>query len=245
LTRAVHDIRVPLMAVHGYCGLLLAGQLGPVSTEQARILERMKSSLTRLGGLAESMMELGVGGDLSTKVHLQNAKLEPCINQAVHEILYLAEQKQIALNLDLEPPTGILLFDPGKLEQVLVNLLDNGCKFTPRNGAIDIHGYSVDHRFAEEMPSGGYRIDIRDTGPGIPAERIRTVFDEFTSYGGSSDRSGAGLGLAICRMIVNSHNGRIWATSGQYGATFSLVLPYEVNYSDRQLKHELMKASID
>ncbi len=242
LTRAVHDIRVPLMAVNGYCGLLLAGQLGPINAEQARILDRMQASLTRLGGLAESMMELGVSGDLSTKINLQNAMVEPCVNQAVHEILHLAEQKQIALNLDLEPATGTLLFDPGKLEQVLVNLLDNACKFTPRKGMIEIRGYSVDAAFAEEMRSGGYRIDISDTGPGIPADRIETVFDEFTSYGGSCDRSGAGLGLAICRMIVKSHNGRIWAASGPRGAVFSLVLPYEAGNSDGHSTHQLTKA---
>ncbi len=112
------------------------------------------------------------------------------------------------------------MFDLGQLEQVLVNLLDNACKFTPKRGSIHIRGYSVEHQFAGG-PGSGYRIDVTDTGLGIPSERIDRVFDEYTSYEGSADRSGAGLGLAICRMVVNAHNGRIWASSGAGGSTFS------------------------
>ncbi len=104
MNRAVHDIRVPLMTTHGYCGLLLDGQSGPVTSEQARVLEKMRRSLTRLGGLADALLDLGMGAKFSTKVHLQNSNLEACIHQAIHEILPLAEQKQISLDIDVEPP---------------------------------------------------------------------------------------------------------------------------------------------
>jgi signal transduction histidine kinase len=245
LTRAVHDIRAPLMAIQGYCGLLLAGQFGPVSDEQVHILERMQRSLARLGGLAEAMMELGMGGKAAAKLKLENACLESCVKQAVHEIRPFAQQKQIEVTLELTPPTAPLLFDSAQLEQVLANLLDNGCKFTPKQGTIRIRGYSVcSDEARSEAPFPGYRLDISDTGSGIGAERIEQVFDEYTSYGGSADRSGAGLGLAICRMVVSAHHGRIWATSHGSGTTFSILLPYPRAHVEHQHTLQAMKAAV-
>lgn len=243
LTRAVHDIRAPLMAIQGYCGLLLAGQFGPVNDDQVQILERMDRSLVRLGRLAEAMMELGMGGKAAASVKVENSCLESCVKQAVHEIRPFAQQKQIDVALELAPPTAPLRFDPAQLEQVLVNLLDNGCKFTPKRGSIRILGYSVDE-VASEAPFPGYRLDISDSGPGIGADRIERVFDEYTSYGGSADRSGAGLGLAICRMIIGAHNGRIWATSKGSGTTFSIVLPYPRAHVERQETFQAMRAAV-
>ena len=246
LTRAVHDIRAPLMAIQGYCGLLLAGQFGVVNEEQIHILGRMQRSITRLAGLAEVMMELGVGGGaVGAKVKLDESCLEECIKQAVHEIRPFTNQKAIDVALNLEGPAAPLFFDSVQMEQVLVNLLDNGCRFTPRRGSIRIHGYSVaPHQVTADAPFPGYRLDIIDSGPGIPIERMDRVFDEYTSYGGPTDRSGAGLGLAICRMIVNAHNGRIWATSRAGGATFSILLPYPRTHVDRQPVLQAMRAAV-
>jgi two-component system sensor histidine kinase KdpD len=71
-----------------------------------------------------------------------------------------------------------------------------------------------------------YRIDVSDSGPGIPPECLSSIFEEYTSYSGGKDRSGAGLGLAISKGIVELHKGRIWAEPRSRGATFSFVLPY-------------------
>jgi signal transduction histidine kinase len=70
-----------------------------------------------------------------------------------------------------------------------------------------------------------YRVDIRDSGNSIPAEHIDHIFEEYTSYAGGRDRSGGGLGLAISRMIVDQHDGRIWAENTESGPMFSIVLP--------------------
>ncbi len=236
LTRAIHDLRVPLMAVQGYCGLLAAGQLGLLNVEQTRILEKMQRSLTRLGRLAEAMLDLGTGAQPGTKLKLENASLESCIQQAVYEILPSLEKKQISLNLEVEPPGEGLLFDSGKIEQVLVNLLDNGCKFTPKGGSITIRGSSIPTAEVADVglphASGGYRIDVSDTGPGIAPAHLQNIFDEHTSYGDPASRAGFGLGLAICRVIIREHKGRIWASSDAQGATFSLVLPLAPSLND-------------
>jgi len=225
LMRAIHDIRVPLMASHGYCGLLLAGQLGAVSTEQKRVLERMERSLARLEGLTDSLMNFGTQSDSLRRSQFQASSIETSVSQAVHETLPLVEQKGITLNLDVQPPAHPIFFDPGQIEQVLVNLIDNACKFTPKNGLIEVRGYAPESS-PEHDSRGAYRIEIKDTGPGIASEVMERIFDEYASYQGASGRSGAGLGLAICRMLVEAHQGRIWATSNDLGATFSFELPY-------------------
>lgn len=241
LARSIHDIRVPLMAVQGYCDLLLAGQLGSIEPEQARVLERMQRSLTRLGRLVGAMLDLGTCSDVTDKLKLEHASIEACVQQAVYEILPFVEKKQISLNVDVEAPNGVLLFDSEQLEEVLVNLLDNACKFTPKGGAITIRGRSID---AQELgkaalldTTAGYCIDISDNGRGINPDHIDHIFDEHTSYGNAMDRSGSGLGLAICRMIVEAHKGRIWADSGTQGACFSFVLPLARSFNNSHASH--------
>jgi signal transduction histidine kinase len=134
-----------------------------------------------------------------------------------------------------------LCLDTHQLEQAFMNLLDNACKFTPRFGSIEIRGYpffwerrlpnvaldfSSDRREQQVWAPNSYRIDIRDSGPGVHPDHLDAIFEEYTLYPAGQDRSGGGLGLAVCKMIVDQHNGRIWAENGPNGAVFSVVLPF-------------------
>jgi signal transduction histidine kinase len=230
LARSMHDVRVPLMAVQGYCDLLLAGELGPMSAQQSQILARMQRSIKRLGGLFEGMAHLNQGQENDLQLNLERGHLDDCIYQALNEIRPLAERKQISLQVHLDGARGVLRFDSGKLEQALVNLLENACKFTPAGGSIRIGGQSVG---TEELvgldlagPHGGYRIDIRDSGPGVDSALLEEIFDEHVSHAGTLDRPSSGLGLAICDAIVSAHHGKVWANPESQGASFSLVLPF-------------------
>jgi two-component system clock-associated histidine kinase SasA len=144
------------------------------------------------------------------------------------------------VSVELLPEEGEAYLEPGQIEQVLMNLLDNACKFTPKGGSIKIKGYPffwerrvahqsfapvTEHRCRDSRSPNSYRIDICDSGPQIPAEHIGKIFEEYTSYVGSQDRSGGGLGLAICRMIIHAHEGRVWMENTEYGPMFSFVLP--------------------
>jgi signal transduction histidine kinase len=169
------------------------------------------------------------------------------MDHALHEILPPAEEKRLSVSVDMAPSPEPLLFERMKLEQVLVNLLDNACKFAPRGGSIDVRGYPYywDRRStnadpivgerdvdAERKRPNSYRIDVRDSGPGVPPAHLTKIFEEYTQYAGGVDRSGGGLGLAICRMILNQHKGRIWAESSKQGAIFSFVLPFHIEHVD-------------
>ena len=239
LARAVHDFRAPLTALHGYCGLLVEQRLGPLNSAQIELLERMQQSIKRVSRMTSAMFELSVGKQLERKPHLEAVDVEQCVQQAVHDVLPVVNEKQIALSVQIDRPTVPPRWETGQIVQVLVNLVENACRFTPRYGSIEVKGYPVvlnasDDRL-DSVPrsatrltstsAAAYRIDVRDTGSGIEAQFLPLIFEEYTSYSGGRDRSCGGLGLAICRMIVVSHGGKIWAESSVEGTVFSFVLP--------------------
>lgn len=237
LARAVHDFRAPLTATIGYCGLLLSEALGHLNEDQRELLSRMQHSTKRLSRMASAMFELSVGRLVKRQPDLKETEIEECVQQALHETTPFADAKQISISLDLDTVPGMLFLESGQIEQVLINLLDNACKFTPRGGAIEIRGWpcswdgrsrhsiSENQRLEPLQTHNAYRVDIRDSGPPIPPAHLEGIFEEYTSYNGGQDRSGGGLGLAICRMIVSLHNGSVWAENTLDGPQFSFVLP--------------------
>jgi signal transduction histidine kinase len=240
LARGIHDFRAPLTALKGYCGLLIDKQLGDVPAHQLEILHRMQNSINRLSRMADGMLQLSVRDRRPSKLEFQEADLPACIDHAASELGASLREKQIELVTDMQPVPETLRFDPCRIEQVVVNLLDNACKFTPRNGSIGIRGYPffwerrgpgtsapgvMERRHLAFQTPNAYRVDIRDSGPPIPIHQLSNIFEEYTSLVGGGDRSGVGLGLAICKLIISQHNGHIWAASDQGDTVFSFVLP--------------------
>ncbi len=240
IARAVHDFRAPLTALSGFCGLLAEGELGALSPVQQEAIQRMRNSVKRISAMASAMFDLSTSPHLTRKPELREGDILEPIRQALHEVTPVAQDKNIQLRSDqITPPPQPLLFESSQIEQVLVNLLDNASKFVPRQGIIEVRAYPYFHdrrrlsaNIAEEKRKGRsqtpncYRIDIIDNGPGVPSHLIDSVFEEYTSYSGSQDRSGGGLGLAICRLIISRHGGHVWAETSPGGTTFSFVLPF-------------------
>lgn len=256
LARAIHDFRAPLTALHGYCGLLAEGKLGPVNTGQRELLERMRYSTSRLTRLAGGTLELLTEGRVARVPNRSEGDIEEALDQALQDVYPFLQDKQIEIDVQIEPASGSLLFETEQIQQVLMNLLENSSKFTPKDGRITVRGYPVQRGArAREHGSGpeaqapnsepqapyfdfqapfsdfqekigdGYRMDIMDSGPGVPAHLAEKIFEQYASYRGTGDRSGGGLGLAICRAIVAAHGGAIWATPRREGGCFSFVLP--------------------
>jgi signal transduction histidine kinase len=240
LARAIHDFRAPLTALCGYCGLLISEALGPLDGNQKEVLRRMHHSSKRLSRMASAMFQLSIGRQGKQQLDLRESDIRECIEQALHEATPLADAKSISISVDLDAETPLLHFEPGLIEQVLVNLLDNACKFTPKAGQIEIRGYpffwerrvmcnlgasAAERRRRDSREPNAYRIDVRNSGQPIPHEHLENIFEEYTSYSGGQDRSGGGLGLAICRMIVTQHEGQVWAENTGRGPMFSFTLP--------------------
>jgi signal transduction histidine kinase len=242
LGRALHDFHAPLTALSGYCGLLLQEKMGLLDEQQKLIINRMHHSVRRLARMSRAMFQLSVGRQIALKPVLREADIRECVEQALYEIQPLAHEKELQLDVDFEPSCTPLLIDSGQIEQVMVNLLENACKFSPRGGSITVKGYSCfserraanvfcpgqsDRRVRQVKTPNAYRIDVEDSGPGISSEHMKSIFEEYVSYSGGQDRSRGGLGLAISRMILTQHQGRIWAENGRGGAVFSFTLPFQ------------------
>ncbi len=240
LARAMHDFRVPLTAVNGYCGLLLSGALGPLQERQKEVLLKMHQSSRRLSRMAEAMFQLSMGGQSKSPLLLRKEDIRSCVDQCFHEMAPAIEDKGISTSVDLDALTPNLYFERSLMEQAIINILDNASKFTPKGGRIDVRGYSVfwerrsnhqaiapvkERRQENSRDPNGYRIDITNSGRPIPAPHLEGIFEEYASYSGGQDRSGGGLGLAICKMIITQHEGRVWAENTDKGPQFSFVLP--------------------
>ena len=242
LARAVHDFRTPLTAVNGYCGLLLSEQFGPITAAQQEVLERTLHSVRRLSRLAAALFQWSTEMRVGLRPQIRPADIQECCRQAIHEVKPFAAEKSISIELDLQAPEQPLCFDATQVEQLLINLLENSCKFTPRGGHMQIRGFPafwdrrsasvpqdrvlIERRCAQSRRANVYRMEVTDNGMGVRPEHLRTIFQEHTSYGGGSDRSGSGLGLAICKRILGEHGGEIFAESGNQGVTFIFMLPF-------------------
>lgn len=245
LLRSLHDCRAPLTAISGYCELLLGDELDPLTPGQRKILQRMRHAARRLTTATDSMFQLNVADSGEATLNLVQADLRDCIGQALEELSPVLENKRVSVTVEVEPSPENLMFEKTLIEQVLVNLLEGACKFTPKGGAIEIRGYPFfwerssesgtplmdfpERRTQEGQTVNSFRVDIIDCGPAIPAEDADRIFQEHTSYTGGQDRSGGGLGMAICRMILSRHGGHVWAENSQTGAIFSFVLPLQTD----------------
>ncbi|MFL6446630.1 MAG: sensor histidine kinase [Bryobacteraceae bacterium] len=232
LARALHDFRAPLTTLHGYCGLLTEGKLGKVTRGQQDLLERMQRSTSRLARLAGSTLDLLLQGRVERRAERRESNIGEIVDRALGDVTAFVDAKQLRVQRNLSRHDGKLFVEPEPIQQVFVNLLENSCRFAPACGTIEIWGYPVSgnalgHHWPEGItrPSSGYRIDMLDSGPGVPAELATKIFEEYASYSGNADRSGGGLGLAICKSIVTAHAGTIWASSSCDGGRFSFILP--------------------
>lgn len=239
LRRAIHDLGGPLTALRGYCDLLFSEPMGPLTESQMEVLRRMQDSARRLARTSSAMAELSAGRNGEGCADLQPGDIRECVQQILAEIAPFADEKELSITADLEPCDS-LYFEAGRMEQALAQLLDNACRFTTRAGAIEIRGYPYfwerrngegqrvfgrERRGKTIRTANSYRIDIGGSSSPIPEEHLGSIFEEHNDCAAASDRSGGGLGLAICKRIMSQHRGRVWAENRDGGPVFSIVLP--------------------
>lgn len=221
LAKLSHELRTPLTPV-----LMTAGDL----LEQADLSEEVREDLRTIMRNAE--LEARLIDDLLDVTRIVHGKLELRIEECdLHRLLEHAleicaptiRQKQILVSLQFEATASVVRGDPTRLQQVFWNLLTNAAKFVPRAGRINI--YTANH-----AENGTVEVVVRDNGIGIEKNRAGSLFDVFEQGGQSFTRrfGGLGLGLAICKGIVEAHGGRIWAESDGPGCGTSFGLELQV-----------------
>lgn len=214
-----HELRNPLATMKMGSGLLQAGVEGPLTEGQRSLLTALEKEINRLTGLVNSILDLSKMEAGMMSFNLEPKNIGPLIAQATQEIGLLVEAKKINLEVTVTKELPIIKIDGEKILQALRNIIGNAVKFTPEAGRVTILARSVDH---------GVEISVADTGPGIPAEHLVTIFEKFQQApaGKSSPMKGTGLGLAISKEIIIRHGGKIWAESRPgYGSKIIFVLP--------------------
>lgn len=210
-----HDLRSPLTAILVCLEKLRSGRQGAVEDPIARDLERMESSASRMVRLINDFLDLEKlqSGKLELKIARTN--LDVLVSNSVQAIRPLAEVNRVTFqeqNTDMD-----LLVDGDRLMQVLVNLLSNATKFSPPGGMITI---------AAKVEGNDVEISVADQGPGLVDDQQSVVFESFTQLEGDVRQGSSGLGLSICKNLVELHGGTIGVRSvpGQ-GSTFWFRLP--------------------
>jgi PAS domain S-box-containing protein len=215
LTAMSHELRTPLNAIGGYAELLSMGLGGVVSREQGEYLERIRRSQQHLLGIINDILNFSRIEAGQVVYDIRAVTLGDVVESVVPMIVPQAETKGIRIRIDIGPVA--VQADRGKLEQVLLNLLSNAVKFTP-SGEIRIS------TFVEAERAG---IHVRDTGIGVPEDKLISIFEPFVQVGRSltTPHEGTGLGLAISRDLTRAMGGELSVTSelGK-GTTFSISL---------------------
>jgi signal transduction histidine kinase len=212
---ASHELRTPLAVMRSEIDVGLRSSA--TSGDAAEILESAREEVERMSRIVEDLFALARMDEEGVALTLEPVVLAEVVASAVDELRFLADANDVTLTVDGSGPQ--ISADRGRLGQVVTNLLGNAIRHSPRGGPVSVSCWET---------SAEVGLTVRDAGPGIPASMLTRIFDRFVRADGSrsSDAGGGGLGLAICKQLVEAHGGRIWAESREgEGSSFSFALP--------------------
>jgi signal transduction histidine kinase len=218
LANMSHELRTPLNAILGFSQVLREGMFGDVNEKQAEYLDDILSSGNHLLSLINDVLDLSKVEAGQVQLDVAPFLLRDALERGVVMVRERATQDEVQVTLAADPEVGLVAGDERRIRQVIFNLLSNAVKFTPAGGAVDVSATRV---------NGEVRVSVADTGPGIPAEDLDRIFEEFQqTEAGIEQREGTGLGLALSKRLVELHGGRIWVDSEPgHGSTFVFTLP--------------------
>ena len=244
LASAAHELKTPLSVMTGYTDLLLGQLLGPLNDQQCKVLEEMKESGLRLQRFVQDFLAFSALESGKIRLSRECGDINECLAEVLEHWSSRFEQKKLRWEFRPDSSLQSIVFDQLKLQHVISNLVDNAVKFTPVGGSVRVSTapYLWERRsFRQALPlpnerrNGGdsrpnaIRINVCDSGPGIPPEYHQEIFNEFLRLQQTSDSHGMGLGLAIARRLIEAHGGKIWVESEPgRGSTFSLLLPIRI-----------------
>jgi signal transduction histidine kinase len=233
-----HELKTPIVAMLETNHLLLDEVPGPLTARQERMIRLNTQAAQRLSKMIGDLLELSrLKAEL--RYQMSEHELGELTQAAISELEALADERSVALGLERETTNLIVRCDPDRYIQVVQNLVQNALEYTPAGGQIELHlrvcslgslpeasraRVALQSRSTAELVS----LSVSDSGPGIPPEDRERVFEKFFQRKGQPAADSVGLGLAICREIVETHGGAIWADDSRLGgASMHVVLPLE------------------
>ena len=219
-----HELRTPLTIIKAAVGNLSDGIVGEINPKQAKVLEATRRNIDRLVRLIEDLLDLSRLKSGRAQMRPRRIQTAQLIRETILALAPAAEAKNIVISIDLPSELPALYADPDMLVQVLNNLLQNALRFARKKIVVKAEAITG--------ASASVQVMVGDDGSGIPQDRQEDIFKKFVQLDrpiGGSGYKGAGLGLAICKEIINWHEGKIWVESkpGQ-GANFYFQVPQAV-----------------
>lgn len=218
-----HELKTPLHSIKGFVDIILMGKTGKINDTQKDFLTIVKSQTTNLQNQINDLLEFSRLEAGQVRLRIDSVDLVDVAATVVEKLKPQADDGQIALRNGLAEDFAAIAADRGRIEQVLTNLVDNAIKFTKSGGQVAIEGQDLGE---------SVQLCVRDNGIGIPAEQLPRVFDRFYQVDGTATRAyrGTGLGLTICKHIVEQHHGKMWVESVEgEGSCFFFTLPKQLD----------------
>ncbi len=227
LANMSHELRTPLNAVIGYSEMMLQG-LATTPEKQEKFARIISTSGRHLLDMVNDILDLAKIEAGKFELLPQEIELKPFFQEMVELFASLAKNKEISLQLEIQPDFTTAYADPARLRQIVFNLMSNAIKFNIYKGEVRIQVYQAE----DENGNPAFTCEITDTGIGIPLEKQGELFTEFYQVDTSMSRlhEGTGLGLALSRHLVEQHGGTITFHSQEgQGTTFKFQLPLQPN----------------
>ncbi|MGA2284664.1 MAG: ATP-binding protein [Dehalococcoidia bacterium] len=215
-----HELRTPLASIKSVVETLQAGAIDDKAAAQD-FLARADAEVDRLVQMVTELLELSRLESGQAPLAREPVDVGRMLAQAVERMRPQADRKSLELTLNVGPDVPSISGDAQRLEQTLVNLIDNAIKFTPEGGAVRVSAKSID---------GFVEIDVEDTGDGISTEKVPRIFERFYKVDRARGDRGTGLGLAVVKHTVEAHGGTVRVRSQEgRGSIFTLVLPAQTS----------------
>jgi two-component system sensor histidine kinase/response regulator len=221
LSHVSHELRTPVAAIYQFVSLVGDGIAGQLNDGQRRFLSIALKNVESLSRMINDLLDTSRAQSQGLPIQVRRMSIDRAINSAMATVGLKASEKDVTLVAD-PVPAVIVHADPGRVVQVIINLLDNAIKFTPSGGAV---GVSATTGPAHD---GYVCVSVTDTGPGIDPKDRELLFEPLVqlSQAEVTSRQGLGLGLHICKEIVTRHGGQIWVESEPpNGSRFCFTLP--------------------
>jgi signal transduction histidine kinase len=218
LANMSHELRTPMNAIIGFSQVLREGIVGDVNAKQAEYLDDILSSGNHLLSLINDVLDLSKVEAGQIELQVAPFSLQDALERGVSMVREQATNGGVQVTLHRNGRLDVVSGDERRIRQVIFNLLSNAVKFTPEGGQVEVGAKQV---------HGEMKVSIADSGPGIAAEDLERIFEEFQqTEAGARQREGTGLGLALSKRFVEMHGGRIWCESevGK-GSMFEFTLP--------------------
>ncbi len=230
-SRLLHELLNPLHSVHAAIDFVLKQSAGPVTDQQMEVLHNINTSITKMDALINDMIDLSLFESGNVELEKLPVNIDELIPAVIARLKGRAAAKKITLSAHIKSGTPTVEIDLEKIEQVLTNLIENSLKYTSSGGSIDVKLVTGKMKL-NNTDHECITISVTDTGSGIAKEDIPFVFDKYKEVltGKESKQKTTGLGLAICKSIVEAHNGVIDVDSipGKR-TTFTFSLPVSIS----------------